>query len=75
MDSEGLAKKVHGELNRWSREEEKRAKRTANILVPRKHDSDLRIEGGGPGAIDGDEEVTDEPPFVREPPVDLSGPW
>jgi hypothetical protein len=75
MHSEALAKKLHGELDRWSREEEKHAERAGNILLPRKHDSLFRLEGSGPGAIGGDEEVTDEAPFVREPPIDLSGPW
>lgn len=33
------------------------------------------LRGTGPGEIDGDEEVTDEPPFVKEAPIDLAGPW
>ena len=30
------------------------------------------LRGTGPGEIDGDEEVTDEPRFVKEAPIDVS---
>jgi hypothetical protein len=75
MNSEALAKKLHGELDRWSGQDEQHAGKTGNILLPRTHDSKFRFEGNGPGEIDGDEEVTDEPPFVKEAPIAIAGPW
>jgi hypothetical protein len=70
-----LAKKVESELDRRSGEDEQHAGKTGNSLLTRTPDSGLKLEGNGPGELDGDEEVTDEPPFVKEAPIAISGPW
>ena len=49
MHSEAFVNKLHGELDRWSREDEQHAGRTGNSLPPRTHDSRFRLEGNGAG--------------------------
>jgi len=44
-----LAQKVKTELERWSRDDERRARRAGNILIARRHDAPLTLEGSGHG--------------------------
>jgi hypothetical protein len=78
MNSETLAKKVESELDRWSRDDEKHAERAANILLPRKHDSGsnaLKLDQNAHGQGAGSEEMTEDPPFIKAPPIGMGGPW
>ena len=70
-----LAQKVKTELDRWSKEDERHARRAGNILLARKQDAPLTLEGSGHGRAAPSEDAADDPSFVREAPIDLAGPW
>jgi len=81
MKSETLEKELKNELDRWSREDRKliqhRSERmSGNTLSFEKKNPDVTVltleQDSG---IAGDDEVTDDPLFVKEPPIDMWGAW